>query len=267
MALALNLEPGRTPWDLKFSLFRVPIRVHPLYWLASLLLCYRASDNFGLVLLAIACMFLSILVHEFGHIYAQKHYGDEGNHIVFWMFGGLAVPSSSAPHYAARVWISLWGPFAGFILGAIVYATGGIVFGWDFPFYYSASTFWFALYHLFWFNVAWGAMNLLPVFPLDGGQILQATGERKRKQQAWAFRISGYVACAVVLLCIAAYVFLPSLTFFRDPFMGILFFVLALQNFYFAWQIKRMGDFGGGSGEASFERREVWEQDPDWWKK
>ncbi|HYF49832.1 MAG TPA: site-2 protease family protein [Planctomycetota bacterium] len=271
MAVVENLEPRPTAWDLKFSLLRVPIRVSIWYWLVSLLFAYRSSPNdFRIVLIIMACMFVSILVHEFGHIFCQKHYGDRNNHIVFWMLGGLAIPSIAAPGMAARIWISLWGPFAGFILGAIVYAIGGVLYGWDFPL--SAAPFgsnfflFVAIDNLFWFNVAWGLMNLMPILPLDGGNIMRALADRKRKPQSWGWQFSGYVGLVIFGISMALAFFVPGVPYIGDLYVGIFFLILGIIGFVNAWQIRRMEQFGGGA-EATFERREAWEQDPDWWKK
>src|ERR1051325_7446267 len=156
-----------------------------------------------LILIAIFVIFVSILVHELGHALMMRRFGRE-SHIVLYMMGGLAIEGSGSSFGGFRsrgsrntheqVLISAAGPGAGFVLAAIVvailYALGGSV-AW-YP-----LTDWFPLpipsanlgnnlgevrenlnlRHflnlVLWFNIVWGAVNLLPVFPLDGGQIAQ----------------------------------------------------------------------------------------------
>ena len=59
-------EPPRTPYDLNFSLLGIPVRIHPFFWLAGLLLGPRQGGP-PAILLWIAAVFLAILVHELGH--------------------------------------------------------------------------------------------------------------------------------------------------------------------------------------------------------
>src|SRR5579862_1711733 len=96
------LEPPRTPWDLKWSMFSIPVRAHPLFWLSTLLLAYRGGDDqranidhtpFKYVVAVCVCVFVSILVHEFGHAFAHRYYGDRRPHVVLWVLGGLCIGS------------------------------------------------------------------------------------------------------------------------------------------------------------------------------
>src|SRR5215471_17040999 len=94
-SLPVFAEPARTPYDLNFRLFGFPVRIHPLFWLGTVLLGSNLlhQDN-GLLFLAIwiVVVFVSILVHEFGHGLAYRRYGSHA-HVILWMFGGLAVGS------------------------------------------------------------------------------------------------------------------------------------------------------------------------------
>jgi stage IV sporulation protein FB len=195
-------EPAQSPGELHFRLFGVPVRVHPLFWLVSLLLGLQIRDG-QLLILWVLCTFVSILVHEFGHVIAIQRYGARAR-VVLYSFGGLAI-TETAPygHDWGRDWrpdgyddrdrtqwqqivISFAGPLAGFVLAAVVigglFATGhkvdfylhenvSFVFGhgeWVAnPRIYATVNF------LLYINIFWGLMNLLPVYPLDGGKIAQ----------------------------------------------------------------------------------------------
>src|SRR5262245_48041042 len=80
------LEPPATPYDLRFQLFGTPVRVHPLFWLVSAILGWPFIEA-GLIYLAlwVFCSFLSILLHEFGHIWMGKLFGSDG-YIVLYSF-------------------------------------------------------------------------------------------------------------------------------------------------------------------------------------
>jgi stage IV sporulation protein FB len=257
----LKLEPDRTAWDLKWTMFGIPVRVHPLFWLVMLGLFYNKYLPFEFVLIAIVCGFFSILVHEYGHAFSQRHYGDHNNHIVLFWFGGLAVGSREVRGFWPKVITLLWGPGAGFILCAIA---GALLFSlYGRSYLTGADHLHWTLYILFWINLVWGLVNLLPIFPLDGGQIMRETVNYKAPQRgdAFAFTISFYAAIIAAIAVISLY-FLKIQDGMSTFFNSLLFLALA----YSSWSIRRMiGQYGSlGGGE---ERREAWEQDPDWWKR
>ena len=90
-------EPGRTSYDLEFSCFGFPVRVHPAFFIMPLLLgrgliTPEVNTGVGLVLVT-AIFFVSILVHELGHALAFRYYGLPSRIVLYWM-GGLAIPDS-----------------------------------------------------------------------------------------------------------------------------------------------------------------------------
>ena len=56
---------SETPYDLRFHALGIPVRVHPLFWLGAALLAGRA-DDLAVIVIWVACVFVSILVHEYG---------------------------------------------------------------------------------------------------------------------------------------------------------------------------------------------------------
>src|SRR5262245_25627915 len=89
------IEPDRTSFDLNFRVLGTSVRVHPLFWLISALM---GGDllRLGLeyLLLWVACVFVSILLHEFGHVLVGRLFGSNGS-IVLYSLGGLAVGSNA----------------------------------------------------------------------------------------------------------------------------------------------------------------------------
>ena len=81
-----NIAP--TPYDLNFSLLGVPIRVHPLFWLAALVLGLNLNPH--QLPIWIAVVFVSIVVHEMGHALMIRSFGWQPS-IVLYTFGGLAM--------------------------------------------------------------------------------------------------------------------------------------------------------------------------------
>jgi Zn-dependent protease len=188
------LEPQETPYDLRFRLGSIPVRVHPMFWLFTAILGFDAFIRLGFeyVLLWVACVFVSILIHELGHIFMGLFFGSPG-YIVLYSFGGLAVGSNNVHTWWKRVLVSFAGPLAGFIFLAFILlglqlaepgyfqrfvAYYAHVFGitLNFGTMVDVARPWprlveQAVDNLIVINLFWGLLNLLPIFPLDGGQI------------------------------------------------------------------------------------------------
>jgi Zn-dependent protease len=167
-------EPERTQYDLHFRVLRFPVRVHPWFWIATILLngnnLLRIGPEFLLAWVAVA--FVSILVHELGHALTFRRFGADAD-IVLYAFGGLAIPTHTIAGRGRRILVSLAGPGAGFLLCGLVYVSD-LAFGWSRPAVVRDPTDLlpaFLYRQLIWVNLVWGVFNLLPVFPLDGGQI------------------------------------------------------------------------------------------------
>lgn len=163
-------EPERTQFDLQWRMFGIPVRVHPMFWLVGVLMGWNLTrDPHGngllLLLLWIACVFVSILVHELGHVFMGQWFGSYG-HIVLFGFGGLAIGSANLPNRWQRIAVSFAGPLAQFLLYGIIELI-----------YWQADLKMFPLWVLIglgflkWINLTWPLLNLLPIWPLDGGQI------------------------------------------------------------------------------------------------
>jgi stage IV sporulation protein FB len=260
------LEPPRTPYDLHFQIAGIPIRVHPFFWLAGLVLGASGStDRSGNVqpdagmylLIWLAVVFVSILVHELGHAVAIRVFGQVPR-IVLYMLGGLAITESApftgrrAAHRSPReqILISLAGPGAGFLLATLVvtwiYALGG-----EFylepkrpPFFYSYAlpfetgrALSMLIGALLWINIAWGLVNLLPVYPLDGGQIARQLFELSNP---W----NGFTQCLWLSIITAGAVAVAGFVYLDSWFMGLLFISLAASN-YMTLQQMGGGGFGG----------------------
>jgi stage IV sporulation protein FB len=189
--MSLFVTPPPTRYDLQFTLFGIPVRVHPLFWLMTILFGASSSSLFDL-LIWIVVVFISILAHELGHALAMRRYGQH-SHIVLHIAGGLTVPESEywggqrvsvSRSPSQEIFISLAGPLTGFLLAALVMAGvvalgGSIVmaalFGvipFPMAFLPEGSQILNSIVLTFlWVNIFWGLINLMPVYPLDGGNI------------------------------------------------------------------------------------------------
>lgn len=247
--VAMLAEPQDTAADLSFSLAGVRVRVSAWFWLAAALIgwnvcqAYSRGDQRALVqflVLWVGAVFVSLLVHEFGHALAYRFFGQSA-HVVLYHFGGLAVPETWGRRGYLRPFqrliVSAAGPLAQFAFAALIVAglkaTGtmapfpleaigkplGLYEGREFasPFTYALADF------LLYVNVFWPLINLVPVPPLDGGQIVRegllAAGV------ADAHRIAGIIG-VVAGGAVAWWGYTHG-----EPFLGIMFAMLAASCF------------------------------------
>lgn len=237
--------PPPTRYDLRFTLFGIPVQVHPLFWVVALLLGSSAGGILSLLVWVFA-VFISILIHEMGHALAMRYYG-QGSYIVLHFSGGLTVPESMS--WGGRsasvgfspnqhILISLAGPFAGFLLAGVV-ALGVMLSGGQIITTYllgviplpvtailpaGGSVLYSLVTALLWINVFWGLINLLPVYPLDGGHVsryllLQADPRDGVRKSLWVSVIAG------AIVGFAGFFFLGSV------YMAVLFGFLAFQSY------------------------------------
>ena len=62
-----------TPYDLRFEILGIPIRVHPIFWASSAWLAW-VPGRMDIVLVQMLCIFVAILVHEMGHALMTRRF-------------------------------------------------------------------------------------------------------------------------------------------------------------------------------------------------
>ena len=194
----------------------------------------KSRQDLLMVLLWIIVLFVSILVHELGHALTSRKMTGVTPSIKLWGMGGLAYPNTQLTRKQS-FWVTWAGPLAGLgFFGLIVLtccAIYGFAVGTDltmillFP---SRETYTvlaemndpvlYMLKDLLWVNFWWSLMNLLPVFPLDGGQIY-ASIERSPKKVWTVGMVTG------ALVAIAGFFILHQIV------IAILFGYFAFQNY------------------------------------
>jgi Zn-dependent protease len=116
-------------------------------------------------------LFLIVLFHEFGHAFACRQVGGRANRIVLWPLGGVAYVDPP-PRPGATLWSISAGPLVNLALAPILAALYfmGRSSGWA-----SAMPDTFHLVRaILAIDVGLLIFNILPVYPLDGGQILRS---------------------------------------------------------------------------------------------
>ncbi len=238
-------EPQSSQYDWRFQIFGFPVRVSWLFWAVSAALGYSSAMslqrlygvqniqvNLGVVLaIWVAVTFVSILVHELGHAVAFRYFGIRCD-IVLYQMGGLAVPGAGMLwgrngrrrqlSHVDQIIISAAGPVFQLLLAAFVGLVAILcgVFVSEFnglaeylhlevsqprnPLVYAMIRFMVTS------SIWWAIINLLPIFPLDGGQIAQHVFGIFRRNSGL---IEAHSLSAVVGIVVAYWFFTHGMAF------------------------------------------------------
>jgi len=249
--------PATTDFDLKFRLLGIPVRVHPLFWALAAFLGWSSRSG-GEVVVWVACVFVSVLVHEFGHGLTARALSAQSPSIVLYGMGGLCVYDREHRSPWRRLVIILMGPGAGFLLFGLVAVAGTLILGiapfrlaivhepprWAF----SSPLIWAAYSDLLLINLFWGIFNLLPIYPLDGGQVSHTLLSMNNRRE-------GPKRCYIVSIGVAA---LLAVYLYRQEqtVNALIVGYLGLINF----QYYQAAQFQSRHGDS-------FESDDDWWRR
>jgi Zn-dependent protease len=116
-------------------------------------------------------LFLIVLMHEFGHALACRQTGGTANRIVLWPLGGVAyVNPPQRP--GATLWSIAAGPLVNVVLLPILIAA--VVMSRSLGWAQAMPDAYQLLRAVLWIDVSLLVFNMLPIYPLDGGQILRS---------------------------------------------------------------------------------------------
>jgi len=189
-----------------FKLFNIPVRVEPWFWLTGFLLGGGLSgaldrEVFVGVLLWMLILFVSILIHEFGHALVSRKLTGVTPNVKLWAMGGLAYPNTHLTRKQS-FWVTWAGPLAGLAFFLVISLACCLVYGFAggsnvisflilprdsvtpagaMVFQQMHPVTFDILRALVFVNFWWSLVNLLPVFPLDGGQIYAAVEPSQKK--------------------------------------------------------------------------------------
>ncbi len=211
---------------LRFNCMGFPVTVHWWFWLLTAFLGgaldAKGPQAFSLVLIFMGIAFLSILAHELGHALAARQSGSESQ-IELHGMGGLARFSPMGMSRNHLIRISLAGPGAGFALAAIFWAIN--VFVEEHGGFYGRHALGVGML----VNTVWSIFNLIPIYPMDGGQVLNLLlGPERRGTTA------GIGAGLAIL--IGVYAFRMG-----QPYLAILMGFFAFSNLASAGRQQRTG--------------------------
>ena len=190
----------------------IPIYLHPSWFIIFALITlslrtqftaqhpgWTSQQHWLLGVITSALFFGSVVFHELSHSVVARFYKIPVQSITLFVFGGLSSISREPEKPRQEFNIAIAGPLASFFLAGCFYLVGRFFHGDDLV---AASTKW-----LWQINVALGAFNLVPGFPLDGGRILRgiAWGVTKNFQRATKIASTTGKIFAYVMIIFGAY--------------------------------------------------------------
>ena len=157
-----------------FSFAGIAVFVHWSWFLVAIYSVQFRTQEYSSMLwnvLEYLSLFLIVLLHEFGHQLACRQVGGQTHDIVLWPLGGVAYVSPPQ-RPGAQLWSIAAGPLVNVVLTPLL---GGLVWlsaqlGWG----YAHSDLHELLKIVFIINLGLLVFNMLPIYPLDGGQILRS---------------------------------------------------------------------------------------------
>ena len=189
--------------------------IYPMFWVLAALIGFMYSGGLLGTFLWVGIIFISVLIHELGHALVAALFGRKP-HIELMAFGGVTVHSGPPLSLPKQFFITLAGPFFGFCLAFVAFAIGR----WGGVFFVPYQG---VLDDIFVINFLWTLINLIPVLPLDGGQLLRILFEAGFKTKGLHYALVTQMVIAIIVSLFFLYQ--------QNFLIGALFSLFAYQNF------------------------------------
>ena len=215
-------------WSIRIGkLFKIPISLHITLLFFLWPIMNRRVLDVPHTAEYVVLVVLSILLHELGHALAAKKYKLGGLSIMLHGFGGFATSSGYRNPTQALV-ISLAGPAVTFALGFLCLGVESLTAS-----KVASDSELFLQIRLIgilgYFNIVLGILNLIPSFPFDGGNALQAVLNRKMTSVK-ATRLVGHIGLIISPLVLLYAVLSGQNFIFLFGLMGIFASLQTLLN-------------------------------------
>jgi stage IV sporulation protein FB len=192
---------------LQFTFLQIPVYIQPAFWLFAIFFTGFYRDPSMQSLIVGVVLFISLMVHEYGHALTAKYFGANPT-VTLEAFGGKAEYNG----FRIKKWqdfvITMNGPLFESMLILISYTL--LKQGFFLDSYYIR----YFLYVTMKINILWCTLNLLPIAPLDGGRMAASILETLFKFQGYKISLLLGMATAVIgapLLYLKGYFFFAVL--------------------------------------------------------
>jgi Zn-dependent protease len=168
------MPTGRSGSIKLFRFHGIEVFLHWSWFLAAVFIIrgeFGAYSSIGWNIVEYLALFLIVLTHEFGHALACRSVGGTADRIVLWPLGGVAYVDPP-PRPGATLWSIVAGPLVNVALFPIL---GGVLtFAAHRGLADTSPDLFLLLANIYFINKWLLIFNILPIFPLDGGQILRS---------------------------------------------------------------------------------------------
>jgi stage IV sporulation protein FB len=201
-------------------------RISPFFFVTAFLIGLLNSETLGHSFIWMIAIFLSIFVHELGHAIAAFSFS-QSVYIQFTAFGGATTPIGPKLKLGQEFLMVLMGPLFGFTLFAIAYfiQSKNIFVDPNITVFLNALIF---------INLIWTIINLFPVLPLDGGQLLRILLESifGMNGRRYACLFGGGFSLILAFTLLILKLLIPA----------VFFFLFAFQNFELYRGLRMLSD-------------------------
>jgi Zn-dependent protease len=174
-----------------FSIFGFRVSVHWMFWLLSAFIgggmYARTPDQIARLVLIMALIFVSILAHELGHAWVGRKFGAFPS-IQLHGLGGLTYLPGTSFTRVQNILVVAAGPGMSLAM-AFLFALIDRAIGYQGTIIGAALGFGIVA------NIFWTILNMLPIQPMDGGQILRSVLGPSR------IRITCWIGAACAAAC------------------------------------------------------------------
>ena len=191
----------------------VKFKVNPLFVIFVCILIYLGYFEI------LVSYLIVIMLHEFAHAYVAKKLGYKLN-VIHIMPHGVSIGGANM-YFSNKdeIYIAMAGPILNIILCVI-----GVALWWVIPMSYAVTE------YFVWANIGIALVNMLPIFPLDGGRIMLGilSSKYRRKTAQKIVQVLGIVlSCAVIVLFAITTFWAPNYTILV---MGVFLLLTSLME-------------------------------------
>jgi stage IV sporulation protein FB len=203
-----------------FTIAGIPVSVSPFYLL--LLVLFARGGGVRSMLVTAVCITVALLVHELGHALVARQLRRNPS-ILLHGFGG-ATSHERTERDVDEAMIIAMGPATGLFVALLLWGLVWLGARFAPELLFSSDLIRQTLSTLLYLSVTWNVLNLLPLWPLDGGQLLRL-GAGRKLNAALAAKVTHGVALALTA-GLLAYCFYSG-----ETYTIIILALLGLQNY------------------------------------
>ena len=201
---------------------------------------WSEAQYWSVAIASVLLLFLSVLLHEFGHALVAQSRGVGVRSITLFIFGGVAGLTRESDEAGDEFWIAIAGPIVSITLAGL-FGLAWLIFG-------AASEKAAALLgYLAYINLLLVLFNMIPGFPLDGGRVLRAALWRGTGDLRRATRIASGIGVGIGMLFVVGGVVLIVTGYLVNGIWAVVI----------GWFLQNAAQQGRSSVEQTYALRDI----------